>query len=257
MTTHLGPAPPGPGPKPPGPGMAAHLGPAPPGPGPKPPGPGVSMQAEAGVAVLEMPEILPAQCLILDEFLAPAEAKAMIEFALEQESYFQVSEVISPGVPGAKIDYEHRRSLVLMELGQQRDVIVNRLQACWPRILERLDHDAFVISNIEAQITASNHGDFFRCHLDNGQDENAQREITFVYFFHREPKPFHGGELRIYDSRRENGGYRRTENYRAVIPQQNQMVLFSSCLEHEITPVECPSHAFSDSRFTVNGWFHR
>jgi Rps23 Pro-64 3,4-dihydroxylase Tpa1-like proline 4-hydroxylase len=78
-----------------------------------------------------------------------------------------------------------------------------------------------------------------------------------VYFFHREPKTFRGGDLRIYDSRWENGRYEPTENYRNIVPRQNQMVFFVSSLAHEITPVECPSGAFADSRFTVNGWIHR
>jgi Rps23 Pro-64 3,4-dihydroxylase Tpa1-like proline 4-hydroxylase len=48
-----------------------------------------------------------------------------------------------------------------------------------------------------------------------------------------------------------------TGDYRAVVPEQNQIVFFRSELLHEITPVVCPSQAFADSRFTVNGWLHR
>src|SRR6184192_3632415 len=48
-----------------------------------------------------------------------------------------------------------------------------------------------------------------------------------------------------------------SENYRNIVPRQNQLVAFPSCLAHEITLVDCPSRAFADSRFTVNGWFHR
>ena len=113
------------------------------------------------------------------------------------------------------------------------------------------------IARIESQITASNHGDYFRWHCDDSQPEIASREITFVYFFHREPKAFRGGELRIYDSRWENGEYVSTGNYQIIVPGQNQVVFFPSSLLHEITPVECSSRAFADSRFTVNGWFHR
>jgi Rps23 Pro-64 3,4-dihydroxylase Tpa1-like proline 4-hydroxylase len=110
---------------------------------------------------------------------------------------------------------------------------------------------------VEAQITASNHGDFFRCHTDNGASDIASRDVTFVYFFHREPRAFHGGELRIYESRPQRDGLRSAPSYHSIIPEQNQMVVFPSCLAHEITPVECPSGLFADSRFTVNGWLHR
>jgi SM-20-related protein len=234
--------------------------PAPFPPGPNPPGPGIvgGSQAQLGsVAIGEMPEVLAAECVVLEEFLAPAELNALCQYVFDHEADFQLSEVISPGVTSGIVDHEYRRSRVLMNLGDHQAVVVNRLQSCWPSILSRLDRAAFVASQVEAQITASNDGDFFHWHSDNGHEINAPREITFVYFFHREPKNFRGGELRIYDSRREGGSYVPMENYRTIVPQQNQIVLFPSSLAHEITPVECSSKAFADSRFTVNGWFHK
>jgi SM-20-related protein len=176
---------------------------------------------------------------------------------VEREAGFQISEVIAPGAEGGGIDYEHRRSRVLMELGKHEAVIVNRIRSCWPQVLSKLGHQDFAISRVEAQITASNDGDFFHWHTDDGHPDTAAREITFVYFFHREPKAFRGGELCIYDSKLHNGAYVATENYRVAVPQQNQMVLFDSGLAHEISSVECASKAFADSRFTVNGWFRR
>ena len=213
-------------------------------------------QDESSVAVSDAPAALPGNCVVLDEFLAPAELEALMAHTLASENQFQVSEVISPDIGGA-VDFEYRRSRILQELGTHRDVVLNRIQAFLPRIFEQLGHERFPVSRVEAQITASNDGDFFRWHNDNGQGEIATREITFVYFFHREPKQFQGGELRLYDSRWENGMYRPQETYRTIVPQQNQAILFLSSLAHEITPVECPSRAFADSRFTLNGWLHR
>jgi len=240
--------------------------PSPPGPdvGPRPPGPtppGISAREQRN-PVLEpsdhdSPALLAARPVILDEFLAPAELDSLIQYALEHESDFQVSEVISPGVPGGAVDYDQRRSRVLLDLGKHKDSIVSRLTPALAPILPRLGHEPFAISRMEAQITASNHGDYFRWHSDNAQDEVASREITFVYFFHREPRRFRGGELRIYDSRLEATGYVPTPNYRGIVPEQNQLVLFNSALAHEITPVDCASGSFADSRFTVNGWLHR
>ncbi|HET7440752.1 MAG TPA: 2OG-Fe(II) oxygenase [Terriglobales bacterium] len=194
---------------------------------------------------------------MLDEFLVPEELKELTEYALSREADFVLSEVIAPGDAGSLVDYEHRRSRVLMDVSQHQEVIVQRIKACLPRVLQKLDREQFSVSRVETQMTASNDGDFFRHHNDNGQGEIASRELTFVYFFHREPKAFSGGELRIYDSRLENGEYVSTGNYHTIVPRQNQIVFFPSALLHEITAVECPSRAFADSRFTVNGWFHR
>lgn len=264
-------------PKPPGPnppGMASRIsstqagsppmtppGPSDPNP-PKPPGPnppGTRLRETTSVAVVEgnQPEFLAADFVILNEFLAPAELQALTQYALQKEMEFQISEVVSPGIPGGTVDFESRRSRVLMELGPHYNILLSRFRAALPGVLRKLGHPGFEVTRVEAQITASNDGDYFHWHCDNGLDEIAGREITFVYFFHREPKPFRGGELRIYDSRLLNGDYRPTERYRTVVPEQNQAVMFLSSLTHEITPVETPSHVFADSRFTVNGWFHK
>jgi Rps23 Pro-64 3,4-dihydroxylase Tpa1-like proline 4-hydroxylase len=238
-----------------GPPPSPAPGPHPPAPSPAP-GPRRGVQTSA-VAVQERPEFLRAECVILDEFLAPEELRELTRFALGQENAFHVSEVISPGVEGGVVDPKNRRSRVLMDLGKHGDVVVGRIQSALPRVLEKLGMKAFPVSRVETQITASNHGDFFRHHSDNGEEEIANRQLTFVYFFHREPKAFHGGELRLHNSNRENGVWTHTGAYRPVVPEQNQIVFFRSELLHEITPVVCPSQAFADSRFTVNGWLHR
>jgi Rps23 Pro-64 3,4-dihydroxylase Tpa1-like proline 4-hydroxylase len=206
---------------------------------------------------LEAADFSPAQCVVLDEFLTSTELNALMQYALEQEAQFQISEVLSPGVTGGAVDYEQRRSRVLMDLGGHEKVITDRLLTSLPRVLQKWGRDPFPISRVESQTTASNHGDFFRWHSDNGAEEVATREVTFVYFFHREPKEFSGGELRIYNSAAGSEGYSDTSNCRTIVPEQNQLVLFASGLSHEITPVECSSGKFADSRFTVNGWLHK
>ena len=200
---------------------------------------------------------MSAECVVLDEFLTSSELSTLRQFVLEREMHFEISEVLSPGVSGGAVDYDQRRSRVLMDLCGHERMITDRVLTCLPRVLQKWGRDPFSISRMESQVTASNHGDYFRCHSDNGAEMVAGREITFVYFFHREPKQFSGGELRIYDSRRENDCYVPTANYRTIVPEQNQLILFASGLSHEITPVDCPSGKFVDSRFTVNGWVQK
>jgi len=240
------------------PGQAPATGPRPPSaPGPKQVEKIQRVASDSSLAVEDKPEMLCARYVALHEFLAPEELQNLTRYVLAHEESFQVSEVISPGVAGGVIDPEYRRSRVLLDLGEYSDLILSRLQPALPGVLENLGMQPFPPSRVESQITASNHGDFFRHHRDNAEEEIATREITFVYFFHREPKAFDGGELRLYDAYRESGAWCSTGDYRAIVPEQNQMILFHSSLLHEITPVVCPSQAFADSRFTVNGWLHR
>jgi SM-20-related protein len=226
-------------------------------PSPVPPSPGPKSTTTAAIESPDQPENLPANCVVLDELLAPAQLGELIDYTLAHESAFQISEVVSPGVTNGIVDFEHRRSRVLMELGKYRDTIEEKLHAALPNVLPKLASQAFPVRRVEMQITASNHGDYFRWHSDNAHDEIASRQVTFVYFFHREPKQFQGGELRLYDSHFVHGTYVPMRTYRTIVPQQNQAVIFLSSLAHEITPVQCRSQQFVDSRFTVNGWLHK
>jgi len=213
--------------------------------------------AQNQVATLERPSHLTARCVVLDEFLAPEELDQLTRFTLDQEQSFSASEVLSPLVDGGVVNYEHRRSRVLMDLQHYQGLILDRVKAALPQVLDKLGMEEFAIAGSEAQITASNDGDFFRFHSDNGSDRVASRQLTFVYFFHREPRQFEGGDLRIHDARLEGGSYISEGSYQTIVPQQNQIVFFPCELLHEITPVKCPSGRFADSRFTLNGWLRR
>ena len=254
----------------PGPGVKApHK--APPSPGlpmrtpgePQPPsGPGPSavrtaVVSQTSAAVADRPSALPARCVVLDEFLAPQELEELMRFTLEREGDFSASEVVSPSADGGIVNYDHRRSRVLTDLEHHEGVMLARIKAVLPQVLDKLGMEKVSIAQIEAQVTASNDGDFFHFHSDNGSDRVASRYLTFVYFFHREPRQFEGGELRIHDARLEQGTYVSAGTYRPIVPQQNQIVFFPCDLLHEITPVNCRSQQFADSRFTLNGWLRR
>ncbi len=213
--------------------------------------------AQTGTAVAERPAVLPANCVVLDEFLSPQELDELTRYTLEHELNFSASEVVSPVADGGVVNYEHRRSRVLTDLGKYQELLLERIQGILPQVLQKLDMKEFSIAQVEAQITASNDGDFFRSHNDNGSDKVASRYMTFVYFFHREPRPFEGGDLRIHDARLERDDYVSAGSYQTIVPRQNQIVFFPCELLHEITPVECPSRLFADSRFTLNGWLRR
>jgi len=213
--------------------------------------------SEPRVAVALRPAVLSAKCVVLDEFLAPLELATLIRFIVEHEGDFHASQVVSPHVDGGVVNYEHRRSRVLLDLAEHQDVMLQRIRSVLPLVLEKLGMEEFSIADVEAQVTASNDGDFFHFHSDNGSERVASRHLTFVYFFHREPRQFEGGELRIHDSRLKDGVYVSENSYQAIVPEQNQIVFFPCEMLHEITPVKCASQLFANSRFTLNGWLRR
>jgi SM-20-related protein len=243
-------------PQPPGSPMRTPGEPQPPS-GPGPHAVRTAVVSETSAAVAERPSALPARCVVLDEFLAPQELEELMRFTVERESGFSASEVVSPSADGGIVNYDHRRSRVLTDLEHHEGVMLARIKATLPQVLDKLGMEEFSIAHVEAQITASNDGDFFHFHSDNGSDRVASRHLTFVYFFYREPRQFRGGELRIHDARLEDGTYVCEGTYQTIVPRQNQIVFFPCELLHEITPVNCATQQFADSRFTLNGWLRR
>lgn len=216
-----------------------------------------SMLGSESVGVLDRPPDVRARSVVLDEFLAPQELEDLMNFTLQHEADFQTSAVISPSGEAGVVDYAQRRSRVLMEIGPHQEIILQRIRGVLPRVAEQLGIEEFRLTNVEAQITASNDGDFFGVHADDADAAIASRYLTFVYFFHREPRQFEGGELRLNDSHWAGERQIKSGSYQAVLPRQNQIVFFPCAVLHEITPVRCPSRAFADSRFTLNGWLHK
>ena len=198
----------------------------------------------------------PSRYSVFEEFLAPEELRSLLDYALSNSNRFQGSQVLAETNKGVMIA-EHRRSRVLFDVGHFHKLVEDRLRTSFKRILRSLNHRKFAIASVEAQLTASNDGEFFGRRSDNTFGAVINREITYVLFCHREPKAFSGGELRLYNSILRGDRYVAGNACVSIVPRQNMLVFFPSHLVHEITKVSCPSRDFADSRFTLNGWIHR
>ena len=192
---------------------------------------------------------------IFDEFLAAEEWRSLINYVMQNAQAFAATQVIGSNGE-SRNDGRYRRSRALFDLGSFHELFSRRLLTFLPYVVSRLGDPGFAVSQMEVQLTGTNHQEFFRMHTDNDSVDVSGRRITFVYFFFREPRGFDGGELRIYDTHRENSAAVAEGPYHTIQPAQNQVVFFNSSTLHEVMPVNCPSGDFADSRFTVNGWFH-
>ncbi|MGB7895658.1 MAG: 2OG-Fe(II) oxygenase [Microcoleus sp.] len=186
----------------------------------------------------------------IDNFLTPAEKNKLLKYVLAKESEF-----VSTSTSTNAEDY--RRSMVLHSFPEFSELMVNRIKAILPDVLKSLNIPSFPLGEIEAQLTMHNDNNFYKLHNDSGSPDTASRFFTYVYYFYREPKAFSGGELQIYDSKIENNFYVADKTFRTVEPRNNSIVFFLSRYMHEVLRVSCPSKAFADSRFTINGWVRK
>lgn len=195
-------------------------------------------------------DVLVSQFVQIDQFLPEAEWRQLVDYVLAQEKNFVPTSTSTQ-------DVDYRRSQILYQFPEVAQKMRDRIRQVVPDVLEKLGLPAFAVQDIEAQLTAHNDGNYYKIHNDNGSPDTATRELTYVYYFYREPKGFRGGELRIYDSRIENNYYVGADSFHTVEPRNNSIVFFLSRYLHEVLPVHCPSRAFADSRFTINGWVRR
>ncbi|AFY42356.1 2OG-Fe(II) oxygenase [Nostoc sp. PCC 7107] len=177
-------------------------------------------------------------------FLDHQEWQTLLDYILAQANQFVRSTTFTN-------QSDYRVSQSLNAVAEVQSLIVDKVKSLLPQVCQQLDIPPFFVTLIETQITAHNDGNYYKLHSDNGSYDTFNREISYVYYFYREPQAFSGGELRFClddsDQLLEQ----------QITPQQNSIILFPSRYLHEVLPVCCPSKMFADSRFTFHGWIRK
>jgi SM-20-related protein len=175
----------------------------------------------------------------------------LLEFAQGHRTAFYVSGVAENGAK--RIDLTVRRSHKIKIFGELRDELQARACAALPEMCRQLGTGRFEPNDFEIEMVAHGDGAFFTEHRDSFiQSKNNRRVISAVYYFHRLPKSFSGGVLRIYPF----AGRERSKTFVEIEPVNDTLVFFPSWFPHEVLPVSCPSGQFEDSRFAINCWIH-
>lgn len=173
------------------------------------------------------------------DFLDPDTLSLAQQVALENKHRF-VDTTVSTGEVG------YRKSTVLWHY--HFIPLYNKFTAKIREYLPYMQQELgvpFDLHSMEVQLTASNDGEYFKTHTDNGSADTASRRLTFVYYFLlSDYRRFTGGELRLRFANKEV----------SIDPQHNSIVIFPSGTWHEVMPVSVPTGAFEHSRLTLNGW---
>lgn len=195
---------------------------------------------------------LPADYVFLENFLSPTENQEILDIALTKNEQFVGSSTTTQAV-----NYRQSSILYATLFPEFYNLMRNKLLQTLPLILPKLNHQPFNVSQVEMQLTAHNDGCFYKIHNDSGSEKTYTRVITYVYYFHQQPKQFSGGELRLYETELKGGAAISNHKYKTIEPRNNSIVFFDSRCKHEVMPVHCPSRQFENGRFTLNGWLRR
>ena len=161
-------------------------------------------------------------------------------------------------VGGVALNRTFRVSQVLRDFEDLRPELEARFIAILDDTVRELKLSPINLAPLELELAAHGEGAFFKEHIDTATDSAAvhsSRALTGVYYFHREPKGFTGGELRLSGIAPAADGERRSV---VIPPAPDSLLLFPSWAPHEVHPISCPSGEFMDSRFAINCWYrHR
>ena len=193
----------------------------------------------------------PLPHLLWRNFLPAEEHRAILDWALANRECF------APSLVGAgKLRSDFRSSATAGAADYPwKEAFRQRVLDSVPELARALGVAAFEVDRIQLSLIAYNDGDFYREHVDtepsSDRGHGGDRVLSAVYYFHREPRAYSGGALRLHAF---NPVSPRFED---VAPEQNSLIAFASFARHEVRPVICPSRRFEDSRFAINCWVRR
>lgn len=203
---------------------------------------------------------------VINAFLPDELRESLLEWTIQQKDAFeQAGAYYGDGGREHRFDADIRVGLKHYGLGDFEQAIGERLLARLDEIRAAAGYSGPEPRSIEFEITASGDGAHFAPHLDIplgegrrtvGREKGEDRMISTVYYFHREPKGFSGGALRLYRFGVDPDHPDDDESI-AFEPVQNSLVVFPSFARHSVEPVRCPSGEFADYRFGLNCFFCR
>lgn len=191
---------------------------------------------------------------IIDDFLGAAASAALVDFARENEASFAAARVHTSDKRNT-IDKGFRDSVSFTgDFGPVIAPFLAALDAAYDRIAAEAGTSLFERQPSELHMAAHRHGQHLPRHIDTLTGRTPalvrdQRMVSLVYYCHRTPRVFSGGNLVMYPM---------VGDARQVIePRHDRLVAFPSFAPHEIERVEVPGDRFADARFALVSWLRR
>ena len=194
--------------------------------------------------------VWPAPFVQIEDFLPQAEHERMHAIALSLAADFAGGRVGPP--EDRRIDESHRRGLAVDHVASDRfGTLVPRVLALLPGIRRRLRLNPRTADRaVGVSLAAYPHGGFAGPHCDTGPRPYPRLRLHCVYFFHRAPHAFSGGDLLLYDTDVETGDYDRFA-FSRIVPASNSLLVLPTSCYHEVAQVTSRSNALADARLSA------
>ena len=198
----------------------------------------------------------PAPFVWRKNFLAPGACDRLLALGTARRECFTPAGVGSPSA--LRVDPEVRMTLEAdpRTMEEVRPRIGLEIRSVLPDVLARLGMAGLDRYGMSMGMRVYLGGGFYRAHADNLSPANRSRVLSFVYFFHREPRRFSGGDLLLYDTDVDTSAW-TCAAFSRIVPLRNSIVFFPSACWHQVCSVQCGTDDFGDGRWAVNGHVSR
>ena len=201
--------------------------------------------------MLSPPGVRPVPFVRMTNFLTPAQLDRLLEVALLGRERFSPAKV-NPDSP--RLDPKIRITLEADShtLSDFRPWFAPKIRSVLPEVLTRLQMASLDRYRLEVDMRVYLTGGFYRAHCDRISGSGHPRRLNFVYWFHREPRRFCGGDLLLYDRNDDTGDFTAAA-FSRIVPLRNSIIFFPSNALHQVIQVQCETNDFGDGRWAVNG----
>jgi len=196
------------------------------------------------------PEIQPKPVpfVIIPDFLQPEEHQRLLDFTLDHERLYVKAKT---GINAPSYNPALRNNLYGSKTPTEiKKQFRSLISGVLPDLLRKLRIPPFEVDKISVMLTATLGGQYYRNHIDKKNSQPPHRVLNCVYYYHKEPKAFSGGDLLMHDTNLKDlqtPGNRFTR----LSPQNNCMAVFPADYYHEISEVVGDPDDFSSARFAV------
>lgn len=188
---------------------------------------------------------------IFTSWLGGELADQLLVYAIDAQGSFKPTKVRFSEGSENRVEERGRRSLFLRDLGPFAELLERKATGLQGELEKTFGMSHVPTTEIELEIVAHRDGDFYDSHIDTFAAPDAMtganRRLSLVYYFHRLPRRFTGGSLRLL-------GLSDRMPTVTVDPTHDSLLAFPSFLPHAVEKVCSDSHDFADSRFAVNIW---
>ena len=201
--------------------------------------------------------VWPAPFVWRKNFLAPGECDRLLALGAGRRECFTPAKVGDPST--TRVDPEVRITLEAdpRTTKEVRPRIGPKIRSVLPDVLARLGMAGLDYRyGIEMSMRVYLGGGFYRAHADSLSTDHRPRVLSFVYFFHRQPRRFSGGDLLLYDTDVDTYAW-TCAAFSRIVPLRNSIVFFPSACWHQVCSVQCETDDFEDGRWAVNGHVSR